>query len=526
MKQKCMRTVLSIFCICLACSLAFSQEVIELRPPMKETANGVILKVDLARSTVLIKRTEPGVEDSELRMHFTERTTIRYGSKEIEPTKLSTGQQVIVKYESERRIPIINNEIMPPEHIHTAREIEVIQLVSSETQEAVQASEKAPSPKWNVQLESKRVSEFLSAFSQSFDKVNRSLVPVMITRKKARFGIPWESFFDEDWEAIIERMEGGTNGGTGKGESEWMMVEASAIAVGPQHVLLPNSLLANAERIDVHLLNGAYTAEVLAFDTALDLALLTVICDRDTLIPCEWVDTDLLGGGQICAGLLRSSGGHLQFALCEVEKGGSIPRGSQWLPYGATLFDDAGRVLGMAVLEQFEVSNEKGRSVRNVLSAIPASRIHKAILGFFREEVSPAEEPRIWLRRPEQGNENVRWFMAAKKSAEHGPLTYDGSWLLLDQDAYASITLEQSPALLELRVTGQGTSRLKGTIWRSADADIARINIDASDKTLVSILDVGKTNLILAVGNETYRLSLVAYATADGMVQVQIERAK
>jgi len=60
MKQKCMRTVLSIFCICLACSLAFSQEVIELRPPMKETANGVILKVDLARSTVLIKRTEPG----------------------------------------------------------------------------------------------------------------------------------------------------------------------------------------------------------------------------------------------------------------------------------------------------------------------------------------------------------------------------------------------------------------------------------------------------------------------------------
>jgi len=490
MKQKCMRTVLSIFCICLACSLAFSQEVIELRPPMKETANGVILKVDLARSTVLIKRTEPGVEDSELRMHFTERTTIRYGSKEIEPTKLSTGQQVIVKYESERRIPIINNEIMPPEHIHTAREIEVIQLVSSETQEAVQASEKAPSPKWNVQLESKRVSEFLSAFSQSFDKVNRSLVPVMITRKKARFGIPWESFFDEDWEAIIERMEGGTNGGTGKGESEWMMVEASAIAVGPQHVLLPNSLLANAERIDVHLLNGAYTAEVLAFDTALDLALLTVICDRDTLIPCEWVDTDLLGGGQICAGLLRSSGGHLQFALCEVEKGGSIPRGSQWLPYGATLFDDAGRVLGMAVLEQFEVSNEKGRSVRNVLSAI------------------------------------VRWFMAAKKSAEHGPLTYDGSWLLLDQDAYASITLEQSPALLELRVTGQGTSRLKGTIWRSADADIARINIDASDKTLVSILDVGKTNLILAVGNETYRLSLVAYATADGMVQVQIERAK
>jgi len=140
MKQKCMRTVLSIFCICLACSLAFSQEVIELRPPMKETANGVILKVDLARSTVLIKRTEPGAKENEQKIYFTEKTNMRYGSRKIEPTELSTGQQVIVKYKSEQRVPIIHNEVMPPVQVHTAKEIEVIQLVSSNTHEPAQAS--------------------------------------------------------------------------------------------------------------------------------------------------------------------------------------------------------------------------------------------------------------------------------------------------------------------------------------------------------------------------------------------------
>jgi len=397
MKLKCMIATLFVFFICLIWNLTFSQQVIELKPPTEETVNGVILKVDLARSTILIRRTEPSWKESELKLYFTEKTTMRHDSRKIEPTQLGAGQQVIVKYESEQQVPIIHNEVMPPVQIHTAKEIEVIQLVSSGIYKAAQTDEQAPSPPRIAGLKSKRVAEFLSAFSQSFDKVDRSLVPVMITRKKTRFDTPWksffndDSFFDDEWKAIMERMEGGTNAGTGQSESEWMMVEASAITVGPQQVLLPNSLLDDVERIDAYLPNGVRSAEILAVDDELDLALLTVMCDKDTFVPCEWVDTDQLSGGEICAGLLRSSGGHLQFVLGEVDKGGSIPMGSQWLPYGATLFDDAGRVLGMAVLDRFEVSDEKGWSVRNVVSAIPASRLHQAFLRLFREHGPSAE---------------------------------------------------------------------------------------------------------------------------------------
>lgn len=145
---------------------------------------------------------------------------------------------------------------------------------------------------------------------------------------------------------------------------------------------------------------------------------------------------------------------------------------------------------------------------------------------------------KIWLKCPEKvqkggylqfstskDNENIRTFMAAKTSVQYGPLTYDGSWLLLDEGAYAIINFEQPPALLELRVTDQAKSPFKGTIWTVADTNVASIANHAFDKTSVNILDFGKTDLSLVVGNDTHKLS-VAVCAVDGSFQVQIEKSR
>ncbi len=145
---------------------------------------------------------------------------------------------------------------------------------------------------------------------------------------------------------------------------------------------------------------------------------------------------------------------------------------------------------------------------------------------------------RIWLKCPEKvqeggylhfstsrGYENIRTFMAARTSVQYGRLTYDGSWLLLDEGAYAIINFERPPGLLELRVTDQAKSPFKGTIWTVVDTNVASIVHHAFDKTSISVLDLGKTDLSLVVGNDTHKLS-VAVCAVDRSFQVQIEKSR
>jgi hypothetical protein len=123
------------------------------------------------------------------------------------------------------------------------------------------------------------------------------------------------------------------------------------------------------------------------------------------------------------------------------------------------------------------------------------------------------------------GHENVRFVMAAKKSANYGPLTSEGSWLLLDKEAYAVISLARVPASFELRVTNEDMSSVEAGTWTAVDTAVARIAAGVDHKTSVTILGLGKTELLFEVGEKSHRLSLVVRPTTDGMLQADFERS-